>query len=173
MIDYEANKIVWISEGSLNYSRDHIEWLLPYLYELEAGNYPDRHIETGYLGGNRATQVMKQMKAILVYIEVSRRLSRTGTDRLLVEMFYCWRWSTEKISKYLSMTESDVINQIEDAITYIASGDCPRWLECSKCGRFGICQKKKKLRRRTYTYQEWVRYRNRERSRNHVETTGI
>jgi hypothetical protein len=170
MIDYEANKIVWISEGSLNYSREHIEWLLPYLYELEAGNYPLRHKETGYIGGNRSRHIMKQMKAILIYIEISRRLAHAGTDRLLVEMFYCWEWTSEKIAKYLHTNEQDILIRIENTVSYICD-ECPKWLDCRDCARYDgrlgapVCRKKKKGRRRTYTYQEWVRYRNNERTR--------
>jgi hypothetical protein len=165
MIDYEGNKIVWISEGTLNYSPDHVAWLLEYLEDLKEGRYPVRHKDSGYTGRTRGRKVWYQMKAVMAYIEISRRLAKCGTDRLLVELYYCQGWDVDRIAKYVSKTPEDVIDRIGNVISYISSGDCPRWLECRKCGRFGICRKRKKLRRRTYTYEEWVEYQNRERNR--------
>lgn len=163
MIDYEGNKLVWVSAGSLKYDREHNEFILPYLFELREGRYPLRHKETGYVGGSRSTRLTTAPfeKAGNVAIELDRRLARTGQDRSLVELSYCENWDDNSIAGYFNLEEWYVRRQIENAVSYISSGDCPRWLACEECGEFPRCRKIKRGRRKPVSYREWCYRRNR------------
>lgn len=160
MIDYEGNKIVWVSAGSLNYGREHNDFILPYLFALRIGRYPARHKETGYIGGSRGrNNTCPFEKAVLVAIELDRRLAHTGQDRTFVELSYCAGWTDDQIAKYFSLEEWYVGRQIGNAMSYISSGDCPRWLDCGKCGEFKRCRKKRKGRK-PVSYKDWCYRRN-------------
>jgi len=162
LIDYEGNKLVWVSAGSLKYDREHNEFILPYLVELREGRYPLRHKETGYAGGGRSTRLTTAPfeKAILVAAELDRRLARTGQDRSMVELSYCDNWDDNSIARHFNLEEWYVRRQIENAISYISSGDCPRWLSCGECGEFLQCRKSKRGRRKSVDYREWCLRRN-------------
>lgn len=171
MIEYEANRVVWISAGSLRYDAEHNEWLLPYLFDLREGKYPLSHKETGYTGGSRTglRTTAPFEKAVLVAAELDRRLERTGQDRSLVEMYYCLDWDIPRIARYFTLTNWDARQKIDNAFSYISSGECPRWLVCEKCGQFSGCRKNKKGRRKPIVYREWCRYRNKETGRTYAQ----
>ncbi len=172
MIDYDLNpkrpdgtknpdygKIIWISSGSLNYTREHNEWILWYLQDLRAGKYPLRLSETGYTGGGSRAQcsVAPFERACDVAAELDRRLSQTGLDRILVEMKYIYRMEPDAIARYFGLETEYVERHIESAVSYISSGDCPRWLGCQECGEFKSCRKGKRGKRAAVGYGEWRR----------------
>jgi hypothetical protein len=164
IIDYEGNKIAWVSWDGLNYSPEHVQWIMPYLYDLREGRYPLRHKETGYKGGSTSRRSTAPFEnACLIAAELDRRLARTGLDRHVVELYYCEQWQPDRIAKHLSLTEDDVWQKLDNAVSYIASGECPRWLDCRDCGRLKKCRKKGRLKRRAVDYREWGRRKNRER----------
>lgn len=162
MIDYDRyGYLVWVSAGSLTYDQEQVEFLLPYLNDLREGKYPLRHLETGYIGGSRTrSQCAPFEKACLVAAELDIRLSHIGQDRTFVEYSYCDNWDDKKIAKHFSKEEWYVRQQIENGVSYISSGDCPRWLPCGQCHEFTKCRKRKKGKREPVDYKEWCRRRN-------------
>jgi hypothetical protein len=63
--------------------------------------------------------------------------------------------STDELHHLYGMDVWDIENHIRSAVTYIASGPCPRWLACEDCGLYETCQRGCKGKRTALTYSEW------------------
>jgi len=162
---YEHGRLVWVAPGAVQYTLEHLELLLPWLYHLREGAYPAEP-SGSYTGSKRSglNPHAPYEGVCQVAAEIDRRLAQTGLDRYLVEDYYCKDIPAEELAKQVSLDTARVMSRIKNAVSYIASGPCPRWLDCSACYRFSGCQKKKLGRRRT-TYRDWCRYRRNEQSR--------
>jgi len=167
---YEKGKLVWVSPNNVLYDGADIDILLPWLQYMREGDYPVEP-SGGYVEGksSRTTRAYYEA-ACQVAAEIDRRLAMTGTDRELVEKHYCLGYTDEDIARHYHMDLWEVSRRINSAVSYIASGPCPRWLPCPECGKRLRCIKLERLlnkgqKRITYTYDEWTRYRNREEGR--------
>ena len=166
-IYYTHGEIVWIAPGSVTFVREHVEYLLPWFYELKEGVYPSEP-ESGYVdySGHRPVKARAHYEAACqVAAELDIRLAQTGLDRQLVEAVYCRQQMVNDISRIFNMSLSEVYSRINSVVSYISSGPCQRWIECTGCYRFNQCRKKKKLNRKTYSYIEWRRYKVKEEGR--------
>ena len=163
---YEENKLVWVAPSCVNYSREHMEILLPWLLEMQEGVYPaeptgkaDNDVRSG-IRSHAYFEASCQVAA-----EIDRRLARTGTDHYLVIDYYCKQIQHDDLARQNHMSFGEVISRISNAMSYISSGQCPRWLACEDCGDFNRCRRKKKGERVAVEYKEYCWYRSRERSR--------
>lgn len=163
---YENGRLVWVAPGAVHYSFEHIMLLLPWLYDMREGAYPAEP-GGGYTGGKRSgLNPHAPYEAVCqVAAEIDWRLAQTGLDRYLVEDYYCKGIPIAELAKQVSLDADRVKSHIRNAISYIASGTCPRWLDCRQCSRYARCQKPMKEKRTPTTYRSWVRYKNREQNR--------
>jgi len=163
---YEKGKLIWVAPGAIQYTIEHLELLLPWLYHMREGAYPAEP-SSSYTGGKRSglNAHAPYESVCQVAAEIDRRLAQTGLDRYLVEDYYCQDIPVEELAKRVSLDAGRVNMRIKNAVSYIASGTCPRWLDCRQCGRYAKCQKQKKDERKPMTYRDWIRYKSRERDR--------
>lgn len=164
---YEGKSLYWVSPGSVHFSREHIEFLLPFLYNMREGYYPAEP-SGGYVNGGLKGAILSHAHfetAAQIAAEVDRRLSHTGLDRYLVEDFYCGEVTDVELARQNHMELWDVQRRIGSAVGYISSGDCPRYADCKKCLKYKGCRKRKRKQRGPVSYRDWCRYRNRENGR--------
>jgi hypothetical protein len=79
-----------------------------------------------------------------------------------VEEFYCQNLTEEDLAIRLFMPTWEIRRRIKSAVSYIASGSCPRWLNCIDCPKYQQCRRKK---RTGITYLKWTLYKNKEEGR--------
>ena len=155
--------LAWVAPGSVRYNQEDISFLLPWLIAMRGGVYPAEP-SGGYLEGKR-TGISSHAfyeAACQVAAEIDSRLARTGADHYLVIDFYCNKLTDEDIAIKIFMPTREVRRRIKSAVSYIASGTCPRWLNCVDCVKYQTCRRKKRV---GVTYREWTRYKNREEGR--------
>lgn len=171
---YERGELVWIAPGAVRYDLADTGFLLPWLYDMREGAYPSE--PSGYTEGRSSGSTTRAYYETVceVAAELDDRLARTGKDRYLVEDFYCGTWgeATEEeilnsISRSVNLPAWEVRRSIGNALSYISSGSCHRWVACIDCLKYPRCRKKKKGRR-PVDYAEWCRRRNRRENRNAV-----
>lgn len=144
----EKGKLVWVAPGALYYDLEQVEWLLPQLEDLRVGNYPPEPRNSGYVGiQQRITERAPFEIACQIAAEIDLRLDRTWPDNDLVERKYCKGLSETEIAKKVHKDEFEVYKRIRSAVSYIASGSIPRWIDTED--------------RRGISYREWVRSRTR------------
>jgi len=148
-----------------------MEFLLPWLLDMQAGAYPVEPTG-GYIEGKRSgiSSHAFYEAACQVAAEIDRRLAMCGLDHYLVIDSYCHGLTDEQIARRNWFTVWEVQHRIHNAVSYISSGTCPRWLDCSGCGEEQDCRKLKRMRelgkvRQVYTYQDWKLYKNKEEGR--------
>jgi len=154
---YEKGQLVWVAPGAVRYDREDIDLLLPCLLEMREGAYPAEP-SGGYVEGNRAGVSSHAFyeAACQVAAEIDSRLARCGLDRYLVEDSLCRGIEAEDLAPRLDMAPWEVRRRINSAVSYIASGPCPRWLNCIDCPRYSSCRRKKRV---GVTYRDWVGHR--------------
>lgn len=142
----EKDKLIWVAPGAVYFNLEQIEWLLPQLKDLREGTYP-LEPTGGYVDSPDKQRTFRAPFEIatLIAAEIDIRLARTGLDRYLVEEKYCKGLSELEIAQSLHMDEDNVYKRISSAVSYIASGKDPRWVDTEK--------------RRGISYREWVRSR--------------
>lgn len=149
MKEYRDDKgnLIWVTPGAVLNGVERTEWVLWYLDYLREGYYPQE--PSSYIGGSHKKLARCPFEgAVLLSAEINRRLKRTGLDRLLVEEKYCKQLSESQIAQSLYMDEEVVYKRIRSAVSYIASGEVPRWINTED--RKGI------------DYREWVNNRRRQ-----------
>lgn len=145
----EKGKLIWVNPSAVHYDREQVEWLLPHLRDLREGYYPPEPRDSGYVEiQHRITEHAPYEMACGIAGDIDIRLARTGLDRYLVEEKYCNGLSEQEITEKLYMDEAEVYRRIASAVSYIASGILPRWIDTHK--------------RRGLTYREWVNNRRRQ-----------
>jgi hypothetical protein len=165
---WDRNELIWVAPGAVRYDSIHVDFLLPWLPEMEEGIYPAEPTSGYSEGGHRSASTRAYYSAACeVAGELNTRLARTGLDRYLVRDFYCTIWDDATaaeiytiIGRRVNKPSWDVRRCIKNAVSYISSGPCQRWVECSGCIQFARCRKKKKQRRTAINYAEWCRRRN-------------
>jgi len=166
----DKNQLSYIEPGALRYDIEDMEFLLPWLPELREGAYPSEpaggYTESKTPGGS--THAYYET-ACQVAAELDDRLARTGLDRYIVEDFYCLRLSDADIARKLSLPDREEVRRRRlNALTYIASGRCRRWLNCIDCPEYEKCRQKetppRKFSRQPVgiPYRQWVRSRSSE-----------
>ena len=157
---YEKGRLAWVAPGAVRYTLEHIELLLPWLYDMREGAYPPEP-SGSYTGGKRSglSHHAPYEAACLVAAEMDRRLAQTGLDRYLVEDYYCQSLTVDEIARKLGLDDYQVMRRIRSAVSYIASGSCPRWLNCIDCGDYTRCRREKRV---GISYRDWVRHRRRQ-----------
>jgi hypothetical protein len=154
---YEKGRLVWVSPGAVTFDREQTELLLPSLFEMQEGIYPAEpsggyvEIRRPGIGHHAPFETAAQIAA-----ELDCRLARTGLDRYLVEDYYCRNVSERELARRLQMSDWQVLRRIRSAVAYIASGPCPRWLNCLDCPKYPSCRRKKRV---GITYREWKGHR--------------
>jgi len=157
---YEKGQLVWVAPGSVRYDGEDIDLLLPWLLEMRAGSYPVEP-SGGYVEGKRAglSHHAFYEAGCQVAAEIDLRLARCGLDRYLVEDNICRAIPEEDLARRLDMPVWEIRRRIRSAVSYIASGPCPRWLNCVDCAKYRTCRRKKRV---GIIYRDWTRYKNRE-----------
>lgn len=144
----EKGKLIWVAPGAVYFNLEQIEWLLPQLVSLREGNYPPEPRDSGYVGIQRRITERAPFELVCqIAAEIDIRLARTGLDHYLLEDKYCKGLSELEIAKNLYMDEFEVYKRIRSAVSYIASGKNPRWIDTED--------------RKGMTYRQWVRSRTR------------
>jgi hypothetical protein len=155
-IYYDKEGIVWIAPGAVRFDSEQVDFLLPWLYEMRAGIYKREpaggytEIKNVFIPAHAKYETVCQVAS-----ELDRRLAMTGHDRDLVEKAYCEEMPEEEIAHWYNLNVLEVRYNIERAVAYISSGECPRWIDCSRCLSFSKCRKKKKMKRRKVSYRHW------------------
>jgi hypothetical protein len=150
--------LIWVAPGAVRYDREDIDFLLPWLFEMREGAYPAEP-ESGYVGGGKRAGISSHAfyeAACQVAAEIDNRLARVGMDRYLVEEFYCHNLTEEDLAIRLFMPTWEIRRKIKSAVAYIASGSCPRWLNCIDCKKYQSCRRKKRV---GITYRQWKGHR--------------
>ncbi len=149
--------LAWVAPGAVRYDREDTEFLLPWLLEMREGTYPAEPTG-GYIEGKRSgiSSHAFYESACQVAAEIDLRLARTGQDHYLVLDNYCHGLMDEDIAIKIFMPTWEVRRRIKSAVSYIASGTCPRWINCIDCGKYQTCRRKKRV---GITYQEWKGHR--------------
>jgi hypothetical protein len=160
----QKNVLLYVAPGSVRYTAEDIDLLLPWLMDLREGVGP--HDPRATTGGNRGgTKDFAHYEAwCAVGAEIDRRLAKTGVDRFLVETYYTYDWlnchtDDEKLDYLRNLVDTpraEIWRRIKSAVSYISSGPCPRWLNCIDCSRYARCRRKK---RPGVTYKEWKGHR--------------
>jgi hypothetical protein len=165
--------LIYVAPNAVRFDIEQVEFLLPWLEEMKEGRGPHEpvggYIESKQPGvGHRApyenwTQVAAELDA---------RLAMTGLDHYLAFDYYRRihefndyyrqnidddKWLIKKLGDENNLPGWEVRSRIRSVVSYIASGDCRRWVECSRCGFFSGCKKAKKLEHKRYSYREWRR----------------
>lgn len=144
----EKEKLIWVNPNVVWYNLEQVEWLLPQLEDLREGLYP-LEPSGGYVDirqritGRASFEIVCQVAA-----EIDIRLGWTWPDNDLVEMKYCVKFSEAEIAKRVHKDEFEVYKRIRSAVSYIASGKDPRWIDTDK--------------RRGISYRDWVNNRRRQ-----------
>jgi hypothetical protein len=169
----EKNVLLWVAPGAVRYDQEDMEFLLLWLDELEEGVGPAEP-ENGYIGGGKKTgykDFANYEAWCKVAAEINNRLAMTWPDHHLLREYYRRyepfkddRDIIEDIGRANNLPACEVTRRINSVKSYISSGDCRRWIECSLCPKFDKCNKNKKLKHNIYTYQQWVRSRSRYRA---------
>jgi len=163
---YDKGELIWVAPGAIRYDAVDIDFLLDWLSEMREGVYPAEPTG-GYVEGKRAGIASRAYyeAACQVAAEIDRRLARTGLDRYLVEEFYCRDWLglsedeiLDVITGHVGIEKSELQRRLRSAVSYIASGTCPRWLHCIDCPEYQNCRKKNKGRV-GITYRQWKGHR--------------
>ncbi len=174
---WEKGELIWVAPGAVRYDAGDVEFLLPWLDDMREGAYPVEPTG-GYIEGKRAgiTSAAYYERACQVAAELDRRLAMTGTDRFLIEEYYCRDWPSndypdemkfEAIGDMVNMDRYDVRRRIRSAFSYISGGPCPRWLDCIDCPDYEKCLARRYPPRKFdkqpvgISYRQWVRSRSR------------
>jgi hypothetical protein len=170
--------LAYVSPGDVRYTPEDISLLFPWLLEMREGVGP---AEPGAekAGGRSGNEDHAHYEAwCKVAAEIDLRLERTHEDRLITESFlksldentrHLERPETleeydaaiGQIAKEIHRTPAYVKRAIQSVLSYIASGPCPRWLNCIDCLEHGRCAKKKYPPRKFTkapvgkSYEEW------------------
>lgn len=168
-----ASVLAYVAPGSVRYDMPDILFLLPKLLSLREGDGP---VEPGssYVGGKTNRKTANFIAWCSVAAEIDRRLAhvitrnRPGLDRWLVESHYCRGVEIEDLAIRIFMPTWEVRRRINSAVSYIASGECPRWLNCIDCPRYNKCSRRAHPPRKFkhpigITYGQWVRSRSKRR----------
>ena len=114
--------------NEIRFSRGQVQWLLPYLYELRAGEYPINPHETGYVGSNHSFSYKASFETIcLIAAELDIRLAACFPDGILVEEHFTKSLSASQIAEKYHRDTFTVERGIKNALTYISSGSVQRW----------------------------------------------
>jgi hypothetical protein len=166
MLEYRDNKtgrLLWIAPSAVHYDMEQVEFLLPRLNEMMVGEYEAEPVESERGSGSHHAP---HEAVCIVAAELDCRLAETGKDRYLVEEYYHPTNDTNadeilrRLGRKVHLQPMEVYQTIQNAVSFIASGECRRWTECSECYRFSKCRKRKKSNRNTVPYQEWCRRQN-------------
>ena len=164
---WEKGTLVWVAPGSVTFNRDEIDLLLPWLDDMREGAYPAEPA-SGYADGKRKGNTRAHYAAACeVAAELNHRLARCGLDRYLVEDCVCRGLLPSDLSRKLGLPEWEINRRIRSVISYIASGPCPRWLDCIDCPDYGKCRNRahppRKFEKQPVgvSYRGWVRSRSR------------
>lgn len=163
ILDRSSLNGTWFAPHQIRFNMEDILFLLIHLNLLQKGVYPPDHRDTGYtmaLGIQKTHSRHAPFETpVQIAGELDQRLARTGLDRYLVEEYFCGNETIESLAWKLNMDESKVQKHIRAAVSYIASGPCPRWLNCVDCNKYQECWLKKHI---GITYQEWKGHRRRD-----------
>ena len=87
---YDKDELIWVAPGAVRYDIEQVEFLLPWLENMRAGNYPPEPVG-GYVGGSRSRSSHRASYEAICQVaaELDSRLARTRLDRYLVEDYYC------------------------------------------------------------------------------------
>lgn len=133
------------------FDREDMELLVPLLYQLREGI----SISDGGPGGKQINTHAPFLESCEIAAEIDIRLAKCGRDRYLVEKNYCEGLSEDAIAREVGMDVWSVHKRINAVMSYISSGECPRWLDCEVCGQHGQCHKMKKGRK-AKSYTDWL-----------------
>ena len=126
--------------GEIRYSRQQIEWLIPYLPFLRSGSYPRDPAESGYTEASISKRQIKAKAGFITGAEIAAeldwRISQCGIDGLFLEMSYSQpddkMFVIQHIATALRVEVSQIERDIHRALNYISG-----------------------FRRRTRTYSQW------------------
>jgi len=143
----EKGRLIYVAPGYVRYDILHIEFLLPRLPEMREGMGPAEPAGS-YAGESRGgiKHHAPHEAWCQVAAELDERLSRTKTDRYLVEDYYCRNTGIEDIARQIEMEAWEVNRRIHSAVSYIASGPCRRWINCIDCREYKSCMHQNKGR---------------------------
>ncbi len=113
--------------NQIKFSQNQVRWLLPYLKELREGLFPSNPHETGYVGSSHSHSQKAPFENIcLIAAELDIRLAACFPDGILVEEHYSGL-SFVELSKKYHQSVIDIERGINNAVSYISSGNCQRW----------------------------------------------
>jgi hypothetical protein len=163
---YEKGQLVWVAPGAVRYDAVDTDFLLPWLLIMREGSYPVEP-SGGYVEGKR-TGVSSHAfyeTACQVAAEIDIRLAMCFPDNYLVIDSYCRGLEDEQIARDNHLDVREVRRRLKSAVSYIAAGPCPRWIDCIGCPDYQKCSAKKHPPRKFLkqpvgiSYQNWKGHR--------------
>jgi hypothetical protein len=153
-------ELTWLPPARVRFTMDDIYFILLHLPLLRQGVYPPDPRETGYttgMGRKKGGSLHAYFeKPAQIAGEIDTRLTRCGLDRYLVEDNICRGIPEEDLARRLDMEVWEIRRRINSAVSYIASGPCPRWNSCIDCVKYQKCYFKKHV---GMSYKHWKRSR--------------
>lgn len=132
----------WYSPGEIHFNRRQALWLIQNLGSLWAGSWPPE--ASSYVDTNVRKKGVSRRAPFATPIEyaaeIESRLEETGVDGLMLEATQCWGKSEDSISNYFKISNKRVRRRYKRALRYIASGRCPRWIDCPGAGECVECK---------------------------------
>ena len=175
--------LAYVPPGSVRYTPEDIALLFPWLLEMREGVGPAEP-GGGYTGGSRrGHEDHAHYEAwCKIAAEIDLRLERTHEDRLIAERYlehlqtnthHLERPETleeydaeiRDIAKEIHRTPGYVKRALQSVLSYIASGPCPRWLNCVDCLEYESCAGRKSPPRKFLkapvgvSYEQWKGHR--------------
>ncbi len=170
--------LAYISPGSVRFEPEDTALLFPWLPAMREGVGPAEPGD-GYNGGrgHRRRDHAHYEAWCKIAAEYDRRLAKCHEDRLIAERYlYYIETDTKNLLHPQTLAEYDeAINAIaretdrqpgyvkralQNVLSYISSGQCPRWINCIDCLEYPHCRKRKKLKYpRGISYAEWKGHR--------------
>ena len=143
--------------GDFQFDLEQMKWALYNAEFFRDGMWPPEYKRSGYVESPtlNINAEASFVRAKVIWGEIDIRLAKCGRDRYLVEKNYCEGLPEDTIAREVGMDLWSVHKRINAVMSYISSGECPRWLDCEVCGQHEQCHKKKKGRK-AKSYTDWL-----------------
>jgi hypothetical protein len=165
--------LAYVSPNAVRYDVEDFVLLFDWLLEMRGG--------VGPVDPGASRSVSKGSKDFAHYeawcrvaAEIDNRLARTHEDRLIAERYLYYKDELaspdrlaeydlvmEAISKEIHRPVRKVHRALQSVLSYIASGPCPRWVNCVDCADYERCARRKHPPKkflkspRGVSYEEW------------------
>jgi len=135
--------IIWFAPEAISFNKGQVLWLLPHLYHIREGYWPEEHRESGYryIGGNihKSGHHAGFEVPATIAAELEHRMERCGVDGLILEYigsldFQDIETTAMKLSHYLRTSPSDIMWRYKAALAYC----CGWWRKKASYNRYCI-----------------------------------